>query len=234
MTNGPTRVLITGGSRGIGLGFVRRFLERGDEVVATARDPEGAKGLQGLACDRLRVERLDVEDAASIEALGVAMRGRAIDVLINNAGITSSSKSLAVLDAAELARVFMVNAIAPMLVTRALIENLRAGRGRTIVQITSQLGSIAKNDGGSSYGYRASKAALNQLNRSLAAELAKEPGPPFSSVAMHPGWVRTDMGGPKGDLSVEEAVGFMMGTIDGLTPGQSGAFLNYDGGVLPW
>ncbi len=227
-------ILVTGATRGIGLEFVRRYLERGDRVVATARDPQRADGLRGLSGARLRVVSLDVESAESIGGLGAAVGSEPIDVLINNAGITSTSKTLGVLDAAELSRVFMVNAIAPMLVTRALIGNLRAGSRRLLVHVTSQLGSIANNDGGSSYGYRASKAALNQLNRSLAAELRREEGAAFTTIAIHPGWVRTDMGGPKADLSVEEAVGWMMKTIDGVNAEQSGAFLNYDGKPLPW
>jgi NAD(P)-dependent dehydrogenase (short-subunit alcohol dehydrogenase family) len=255
MSNAAHTVLITGGTRGIGLEFVKRYLERGDRVIATARAPEKASGLRDLAGPKLRVVGLNVEDAGEIASLGGVIGDEPIDLLINNAGITSSSKTLAAMDAKELAQVFMVNTIAPMLVTRAVMGNLRAGTGRKLVHVTSQLGSIANNDGGSSYGYRASKAALNQMNRSLAAELGREtsearhgvsgypeearhgvPGYPaaFTTIAIHPGWVRTDMGGPKADLSVEEAVGFMMKTIGGAGVKQSGAFLNYDGKVLPW
>jgi NAD(P)-dependent dehydrogenase (short-subunit alcohol dehydrogenase family) len=234
MSETPSTVLITGATRGIGLEFVHRYLQRGAEVIATARDRTRADGLKALASPKLRVMPLDVEDPLSISGLSELVGDEPIDLLINNAGITSSSKNLGALEAAELSRAFMVNSIAPMLVTRALLDNLRNGKGRKLVHITSQLGSIANNDGGSSYGYRASKAALNQFNRSLAAELSKEIGAKFTTVAVHPGWVRTDMGGPRADLSVEEAVGHMMKTIDGVTPGQSGAFLNYDGKALPW
>ncbi len=227
----PQRILITGASRGIGLEFTRRLLERGDRVVAAVRDPERAAGLNALARPALTLMKLDVADPASIGGLGGRIGGEPIDVLINNAGITSESKTLASLDATELSRAFMVNAIAPMLVAKTVIGQLRAGKGKTIVQITSVLASIERNTGGSSYGYRASKAALNQFNRSLANELRPEG---FTCVAIHPGWVRTDMGGPKADLSVEESVEQMLRTIASLTPAKTGAYLNYDGATLPW
>jgi NAD(P)-dependent dehydrogenase (short-subunit alcohol dehydrogenase family) len=227
----PQRFLITGASRGIGLEFTRRLLDRGDEVVAAVRDPEGSKGLKALARPSLRLVPLDVADAKSIEGLGSRLGQTPIDVLINNAGVSSESKTLAVLDAAEMARVFMVNSIAPMLVVKSVIGQLRAGRSKTIVQITSVLASIERNTGGSTYAYRASKTALNQLNRSLAHELKPEG---FTCVAVHPGWVRTDMGGPKADLSVEESVDHMLRTIGSLSPARSGEYLNYDGAKLPW
>ena len=168
----------------------------------------------------------------SIAGLADRIGPTPIDVLINNAGIASrASKLLAQLDAEEIAHVLMVNAVAPILVARAVLPNLRAAGRRTIVQITSQLGSIANNTGGSSYGYRASKAALNQLNRSLASELRPDG---FACLAIHPGWVKTDMGGTDADLTVEDSVSNMLRVIDGATPAQSGAFLSYDGTPLPW
>jgi NAD(P)-dependent dehydrogenase (short-subunit alcohol dehydrogenase family) len=225
------RILITGASRGIGLEFTRRLLDRGDTVVAAVRDPEGATGLKALARPALSLVRLDVADPESIAGLGSRIGSSPIDVLINNAGITSDSKTLASLDAGELTRAFTVNAISPMLVTKAVINQLRAGKSKTVVQITSVLASIERNTGGSSYGYRASKSALNQFNRSLANELRPEG---FTCVAIHPGWVRTDMGGPKADLSVEESVESMLRTIGSLTAAKSGEYLNYDGAPIPW
>src|SRR5690606_22411454 len=133
-----------------------------------------------------------------------------IDVLINNAGVSSAGKKLESLDAAELQHVMMVNAIAPVLVARALLPNLRAGRRRLIVNITSQLGSIANNTGGSSYGYRASKAALNMLTRSMANELR---GEGFTCIAVHPGWVKTDMGGEEAPLAPEESARDLLALI---------------------
>jgi NAD(P)-dependent dehydrogenase (short-subunit alcohol dehydrogenase family) len=223
--------LITGASRGIGLEFVKVLAGRGDRIIAAVRDPASAKDLAAVR-GAVRIIPLDVSDAASIAGLRERVGAEPIDVLINNAGVASrGTKVLAELGAAEMLLVFMVNSVAPMLVTRQVIENLRAGARKTIVQITSQLASIANNTGGSSYGYRASKTALNQLNRSLANELRPEG---FTCAAMHPGWVRTDMGGAGADLTVEQSVSHMVRVIDGLTPKQSGAFLNYDGAPLPW
>jgi NAD(P)-dependent dehydrogenase (short-subunit alcohol dehydrogenase family) len=217
-------VLITGASRGIGRELAAQYAARGDAVIATRRGGgEPLKGVEFLT--------LEATDQGSIDALAGALKGRAIDVLINNAGVSSEAKSLEMLTAAELARCFAVNATAPMMVIKALMGNLRAGRRKAVVNISTQLASIANNTGGSSYPYRASKSALNQLTVSLANELRPEG---FTCVAMHPGWVRTDMGGPRAPLSVEQAAGHIVGTIDRLGPEDSGLFVSYDGTPLPW
>ncbi len=220
--------VITGGSRGIGLEFARQLSARGDTVIATARDPDRAADLSRAAA---RVVPLDVTDPASIELLPSYLDGVSIDVLINNAGVSSEQKTISQCGAAELQRVFMVNSTAPVLVARALLDRLRAGRRRQIVNITSQLGSITNNTGGSSYPYRASKAALNMLTRSMANELANEG---FVCVAVHPGWVRTDMGGPSAPLAPSKAVAAMLRLFDRLDAGQNGHFLNFDGASIPW
>jgi NAD(P)-dependent dehydrogenase (short-subunit alcohol dehydrogenase family) len=228
-------VLITGANRGIGLEFARQLSARGDAVIATARDlgglSAGARGLAGV-----RWASLDVADAASIDGLSAqldALPGGVgtIDVLINNAGVSSTAKTLTGLSAAELHRVFAVNTFAPMLVTKSLMPRLAAGGRKLIVNITSQLGSIANNTGGSTYPYRASKAGLNQLNASLANEL--RPGG-FTCLVMHPGWVQTDMGGKQATLTPEASVRSLLSVIDRAEPGMSGRFLNYDGTPLPW
>jgi NAD(P)-dependent dehydrogenase (short-subunit alcohol dehydrogenase family) len=179
----------------------------------------------------VRVVPLDVADVASIQNLRESVGQTPVDVLINNAGVGGKGKGVAAMDVGELRDVFMVNAFAPMLVTQAMLPNLRAGASKTVIQVTSQLASIANNKGGSTYSYRASKAALNQLNRSLANELRPEG---FTCVAIHPGWVRTDMGGPGADLTVQQSVASMVGVLDALTAAASGTFLNYDGTPLPW
>jgi NAD(P)-dependent dehydrogenase (short-subunit alcohol dehydrogenase family) len=220
--------LITGANRGIGLEMVRQLAAKGERVIATARDPGAATELRAIAAQILP---LDVASPASVEALGAAIQGLPIDVLINNAGVSSTSKTLATIDAAEMARVMAINAMGPILTTKAAIDSLRAGSRKVVVHITSQLGSIANNSGGSTYAYRASKAALNQFNRSLSNELAPEG---FTCVAIHPGWVKTDMGGPSAHLTPEQSVRSMLGVIATLGVDRSGAFLNYDGQPLPW
>lgn len=226
----PHTYLITGASRGIGLELARQLVARGDRVLATARAPGKATALAALG-KGVRILPLDVTDPASIEALGASLADEKIDVLVNNAGVKSLGRTLSELNAAEMRDVMMVNAIAPMLVAKALLAPLKAGSRKTIVQITSQLASIANNTGGSTYAYRASKAALNQFNRSLANELVADG---FTCVAVHPGWVSTDMGGSHAPLTPKDSVEYLLTTFDRLTLADTGKFLNYDGTPLPW
>lgn len=220
--------LITGANRGIGLEYATQLRARGETVIATCRDVDKAAELKATGAEVLA---LDVADEQSISDLGKKLEDRAIDVLINNAGVSSTSKSLADCTKEELAKVLLINSIAPMLVTKAVLPSLKKGSTKLIVHISSQLGSIANNTGGSSYGYRASKAALNQFNRSLSAELAPLG---YHTLCMHPGWVRTDMGGPNATLSTEESVRSMLGVISKAREVASGSFLNFDGKPLPW
>lgn len=215
--------LITGANRGLGLEFARQLSTRKDQtrIIATAREVEKATDLARLVHD---VIPLDVADAASIARLSDLLKDRPIDVLINNAGVGSKGGPIEKLDPEELRHVFAVNAIGPMLVSKALLPNLRAGQRKTIFSITSQLGSITNNNGGSSYAYRGSKAALNMMTVSMSHELRKEG---FTCVVAHPGWVQTDMGGANAPLKPEQS-------IDGLRPQDTGKFFNYDGTTLPW
>ncbi len=223
--------LITGANRGIGLEFVRQLTARGDSVIGTARDPS-ALSAEARAVPGVRWVALEVADPASIDSLPTRLDALgSIDVLINNAGVSSTAKTLAELTAAELHRVFAVNTFAPLLVTKVLMPLLTAGGRKLIVNITSQLGSIANNTGGSTYAYRASKTGLNQLNASLANELRLAG---FTCLAMHPGWVQTDMGGKQATLTPETSVRHLLGVIDKAELGMSGKFLNYDGAPLPW
>ncbi|MBI1191032.1 MAG: SDR family NAD(P)-dependent oxidoreductase [Tepidisphaera sp.] len=218
--------VVTGASRGIGLEFCRQLSKRGERVIGVTRSPAPALAELGV-----RTELADVTNPAQVAALGQRLAGEAVDVLINNAGVSSKANRLDDLSLEELARVFAVNASSPLVVTRAMMPGLRAGARRLIINISSQLGSITNNTGGSSYPYRASKAALNMLTVSLANELRPEG---FTCVTVHPGWVQTDMGGPNATLTPPQAVASMLGVFDKLTAGDTGRFLNYDGKTLPW
>jgi NAD(P)-dependent dehydrogenase (short-subunit alcohol dehydrogenase family) len=220
--------LITGANRGLGLEFARQLAQKNHTILGTAREPAKALDLARVAH---QVIPLDVADAVSIAALRDHVKDRPIDVLINNAGVSSDSKSIETLNPAELDRVFRINAFGPLLVAKALLSNLKAAERKLIFNITSQLGSIANNKGGSSYGYRGSKAALNMLTRSLANEL-RPAG--FTCIVAHPGWVQTDMGGPNATLTPEESVKGLLALADRLKPDDTGKFFNYDGGELPW
>jgi NAD(P)-dependent dehydrogenase (short-subunit alcohol dehydrogenase family) len=221
-------VLITGANRGIGLEFARQYQAKGYEVIATARRPEEAKELKSL---KVRVEPLDVTDPQSVSALSKKLAGHPIDLLINNAGVLlDRDSSLETLDFDDLTYSFAVNAAGPMRMSQALLPNMRAGKLKRIVHISSQMGSIQNNSGGS-YTYRASKAALNQLNKTMSMELGKEG---FVSVVMHPGWVRTDMGGSMATYTPEQSARAMIGVIDKFDNRSNGRFVDLHGNELPW
>jgi len=221
-------VLITGANRGLGLEFARQLHAAGAEVIGTARRPEAADALRALG---VRVEQLDVADAASVAALAESLAGEAIDVILNNAGIFPARGSFETEDPAEVLHVLDVNTVGPLRVTQALLPNLRRGHRKLVMNMSSGLGSIANNQRGSSAAYRSSKAALNMLTRTLAADLASEN---FICVAMSPGWVRTDMGGERANLSPAESIAGMLAVLAPLTTADSGRYLNYDGSELPW
>ena len=220
-------IVITGANRGIGLELCRQ-LHRDNEVVATARQPQAASELAALG---VRVERLDVADTASAQALGERLGELAVDVLINNAGRGPAEEGIEKLDFESSLLDFEVNALGPMRVTQALLPHLRRSHARKIIHITSNLGSLTNNVEGGYYAYRSSKAALNMFNRSLGRELE---GEGFTCVALHPGWVRTDMGGAHAPLLVEESVAALVGIIGGLARGENGSFMDYAGATLPW
>lgn len=225
---GQSTVLVTGANRGIGLEFATQLKAAGYNVIATARKPDKARDLKVLG---VRVEQLDVTDAASVAALAERLDGTGIDLLINNAGVSGDgANSIRELDTDGMALTYAVNAIGPMRVTQALLRNLEAGDGRTIVQISSVMGSI-KNNWGGAYDYRASKAALNMLNSSLAKELGKQG---YTSVVLHPGWVQTRMGGETAPVKPEDSVAGMLKVIAGLTDSDNGKFYDYQGKPIPW
>ena len=224
----PPTVLITGANRGIGLEYARQFAAKGYRVIGTSRDPADAKELSAVAS---RVEPLDVTDAASVAALAARLNGVAIDILVNNAGMFDRKDvSVDRVDFAMMEQTLAVNTLGPLRVTQALLPNLRAGKRRTIVNMSSQLGSIEQSNG-TWYAYRASKAALNQINKTLSAELAAEG---FTCVVLHPGWVRTDMGGASATYSPQESVAGLITVIEKLGPTDNGRFYNFKGTPIPW
>jgi NAD(P)-dependent dehydrogenase (short-subunit alcohol dehydrogenase family) len=225
-------VLITGANRGLGLEFARQYRAAGWQVIATARQPEAAEDLKALG-EGVRIVPLDVTKPESVAALKASLGHQPIDLLINNAGqgVGLKGGSLAELKIEEFESVVEVNTLGPVRVTQALLPNLRAGKGKMIVGISSGLGSIAENREGGFYGYRESKAALDMFLRSLAAEL-KPDG--FICVSLIPGWVKTDMGGPNAPLTPEESVTGMRKVLDGLKPENTGQFWSYKGSQVPW
>lgn len=225
----PT-VLITGAGRGLGLELTRHFAEDGWTVLAGLRDMENAPALARIKGDVAAVP-LDVADPASVAILGERLAGTPIDMLINNAGIYGPrGVALGSIDYDSWRQVFEVNTLAPMRLAEAFIGHLREGQGRKIVTISSKMGSMGDASGGE-YVYRSSKAAVNAAMRNLALDLAPEG---FTVVVLHPGWVRTDMGGPGAAIDTVESVTGLKRVIDGLTPSETGGFFNYDGSPIPW
>ena len=223
----PT-VLVTGANRGIGLEYARQFKAQGYTVIGTARDPADAKELSDVAD---RVEQLDVADAASVAALARRLDGVAIDILVNNAGIFDRGDvTVDKVDFATMERTFAVNTLGPLRVVQALLPNLRKGQRKVIVNMSSQLGSI-ENSNGRWYAYRASKAALNQVNKTLSAELGPEG---FICTVLHPGWVQTDMGGAGATYTPEQSVGGLIAVIGKLKPSDNGRFFDFKGEPIPW
>lgn len=230
----PT-VLVTGANRGLGLEFVRQYAADGWRVYAGCRAPSAADALQALAAASaglLSIHALDVRDRASIQRLAAELAGQPIDLLINNAAIWGSAKQvLGGLDDRIWAEVLDVDVVGPVRVTEAFLENVAASVRRTVVMLSSRLGSLALNDSGGRLMYRAAKAGLNAVAKSLAVDLAPRG---IVCVALSPGWARTDMGGPQAPLSPVDSIAGMRRVIEGLDLTQSGQFLAYDGTTVPW
>jgi NAD(P)-dependent dehydrogenase (short-subunit alcohol dehydrogenase family) len=172
-----------------------------------------------------------VEDHAQIEGLARALGGEAIDVLLCNAGVYGDREGFGAVDYEAWARTLRVNVMAPMKLAEAFVEQVARSQRKLIVNVTSLMGSIADNGSGGSYAYRSSKAALNAVTKSLSIDLASRG---ISACVIHPGWVRTDMGGPGAPLGAEESVGSMRRVIERAHEGGSGKFFDYDGEELPW
>lgn len=223
--------LITGANRGIGLALAQQYAADGWQVIATCRHPEAATALAAIAGD-VRVESLDVSDFAAVARLPERLGPQPIDLLVNNAGVYGPEKvTFDDVDEDAWLEVLRVNTMAPLKVSAALCEHVFRSNGKTIVAMTSLMGSIGDNSSGGAYIYRSSKAALNAVMRSLAIDL-RDRG--ITVALLHPGWVRTEMGGPNAPLAVDESARALRRVIAKLTLDDSGRFFNYDGRQLPW
>lgn len=231
------RIVITGTNRGIGLELTRQYLARGDTVDAAVRFPSQAtalKALEASAGERLRLHACDVNSDEQVHAFGHALEkvdGRAVDLLINNAGVMGKMTSLEDLDFADLHTVFNVNALGPLRVTRAVLPLVLKSAAKRIVHMTSRMGSIDDNTSGGAYAYRMSKAALNMACRSMAVDLADRG---VVTAVFHPGWVQTDMGGLHAPTPVDVSARGLIAQFDALTKEKSGRFFSFEGNEIPW
>lgn len=218
------KVLITGANRGLGLEFARQYGGAGWTVVGTVRDPASASELKDVA----QVEQLDTADLDAVVTLAGRV-GDGIDVLIANAATDQPKSSDSATDGRSWAEMMTVNTISPFLLARTVAQ--RMASGGKLVAITSQMGSIADNRSSGYIPYRTSKAALNAAWHSLALDVAPRG---LVAAVVHPGWVKTRMGGPNALITPERSVTSLRTLIEGLTAEQSGAFFDYDGTPLPW
>ncbi len=219
----PGVVVVTGASRGLGFELVRQLALAGHEVVACCRSAP-----QAVSHGQVRQIALDVTDLASITQMAAALAGRSVDMLINNAAMRGATGGLSQIEPDDFAQVMATNVLGPLLVTRALLPNLRAGRG-VVVNISSRAGSMTEGrDPDGDYAYRCSKAALNMATVTLADETG------LTVLSVHPGWIKTDMGGPEAELATGASATALLGWLASAGPADSGSFRTYDGIAVAW
>jgi NAD(P)-dependent dehydrogenase (short-subunit alcohol dehydrogenase family) len=227
----PKTALIIGASRGIGFNFAKQYRADGWRVIATVRKPQDASALKELECE---VHILDVTDAEGCTGLATTLNKERLDIAIINAGVYGPTGSPgAALDSpsrSEFDQVMHTNVLAAMQLLPLLGPLVATVSGKLAV-ISSQMGSISMRHQANGWLYRASKAALNSVLMDAAITFGKEGA---ICVALHPGWVRTDMGGSNADLSVTESVTDLRRTLAGLQASDNAKFLNHDGSELPW
>jgi NAD(P)-dependent dehydrogenase (short-subunit alcohol dehydrogenase family) len=230
---GNKLALVIGANRGIGLGVTKVFLRRGWDVIATARRPDEATALHDLEIahpGRISISRLDTSNAPAVDGFAASLGARVLDTVLVNAGVAGPQhRSASAATAEEIGELMFINAIAPIRLARSLVNHVRKDSG--VVAFTSSvMGSVAGNTGGHEL-YRASKAALNSLARGLWGELR---GRKLTMVSLHPGWVRTDMGGASAAVSVQDSAAGMVSVIEQQSGAHRHRFLDYQGQELPW
>ena len=229
-------ILITGSNRGLGLEWVRQYAILGWKVHATCRHPDQAKELRQLSHENpnIVIHRMDITHPDEITAVTETLRGSSIDILINNAGVyleKFKQSNLGQVDYSEWEETFRVNTLGSVRVIESLIDNLTRSEKRLVVATTSHMGSITEISSPDSYAYRSSKAALNAAMRGIALELETRN---IGVLLLHPGWVKTRMGGPGAFISTTQSVRGMRAIIDNFKLNQTGTFYRYDGSVIPW
>ncbi len=228
--------LITGSNRGIGFEFARQYAQNGWNVIACCRQPEGASNLRQLAGrfpNLVTIHQLDVADYEQITHLSNSLTNTSIDLLINNAGIypPSDDGGFGKIDYEAWHKAFQINTMAPLRMAEAFLAQISNSQLKIIAIITSKMGSIDDNKRGGSYIYRSSKAAVNMVGKSLSVDLKLQG---ITTVILHPGWVKTDMGGPDALISTEQSVLGMQRILSNLKLSDSGKFFAYDGKIIPW
>jgi NAD(P)-dependent dehydrogenase (short-subunit alcohol dehydrogenase family) len=228
------QILITGAGRGLGLELARQYADDGWTVFATCRDPGKASALSRLADSNHRVSvfGLDVTDIDGISKLSQLLKEEWIDVLFNNAGTgIPKVQDFGSIDEKAWIEAFTINVIGPLKMAESFIHQVARSDQKIIATMSSIMGSIAENTYGNYYVYRSTKAAVNMVMKSLASDLYDKQ---IISICLHPGWVRTDLGGTQAPLETEESVRGIRRVLASLTLKDSGRFLTYEGAELPW
>ncbi len=230
------RVLITGANRGLGLELLLQCVQRGDQVFAGCRSPEKAVALEEVSAKypgQVTILSLDVTDEGSItrSAANVSAEIDRLDILFNNAAIHSDGEHLSDVNAKTLLKIIHVNAVGAVLVAQAFIKLLKRGTDPKLVNVSSEAGSIERMGHFRGYNYYGSKATMNMYTRSLAWDPETEG---VIVISIHPGWVRTDMGGPDADLSTSQSAQGLLQVTDRLTSEDNGKFYTWEGHEYPW
>ena len=227
-------ILVTGANRGLGIEFVEQYLNDGNEVIATYRNENSSMDLIKMGNERsnLKLLQLDVSSNKSLNSFAENLGDSPIDIFINNAGVYGPrNSSFGNVDEENWIPAIKINAIAPILLTQLIIKNIRSGADKKLIFVTSKMGSIDDNKGGGAYVYRSSKTALNAVVKSLSVDLENEG---IVVALIHPGWVKTDMGGPNAIIDKDTSVRGMTEVISNLNISSTGNFYNYDGSIITW
>ncbi len=233
-------MLVTGASRGLGFEMVRQFGDDGWRIHACCRNPAGADALNALATasdGAITVHTLDVGEPAQIDALAAALRGTPIDMLVNNAGLLGhaideqAAGAFGTLDYENWMQVHAINTMAPLRVAEAFVDHVAASEMKLMFFMSTHMGSITDLAEGNFYPYRSSKAALNLLVKAISIDLTPRG---VRTLAVHPGWVSTDMGSAAAPVTPPESIAGIRRVVAAYGDDQTGRFFQYDGKELPW
>ncbi|MBA1377432.1 SDR family oxidoreductase [Pseudomonas brassicacearum] len=227
--NSAKKALIIGASRGLGLGLVKTLLSDGWQVTATVRNPQGAETLKALG--PVRVEKLDMDDQQAVIALSQQLKGETFDLLFVNAGVKGpANQSPGGATLAEVGQLFFTNAVAPINLAQRFVGQIREGSG-VLAFMSSVLGSVTMPDAPELALYKASKAALNSMTNSFVSQLD---GQSLTVLSLHPGWVKTDMGGEDAQIDVETSTRGLIDQVNAFAGKGGHHFVNYRGETIPW
>jgi NAD(P)-dependent dehydrogenase (short-subunit alcohol dehydrogenase family) len=228
-------ILVTGANRGIGLELVRQYAEASSQVLACCRDPDHAEELQRVAAitqGRVTVFPLEVTNSPQIKQLATQLKGISIDILLNVAGVIGEEDdTFGDTDETLWLNAFLINTVAPLKIMEALTDNVAASTRKVMAVMSSKMGSMTDNGSGAYYVYRSTKAALNAVMKSVSIDLRSRA---ICAVILHPGWVKTDMGGAAAAITPRESVLKLRRILGGITLRDSGSYFDIDGTIIPW